>query len=124
MALLIDTQTLVWLRTGDPKLSRAAQRAIADEGRALFVSAVTAYEFADLDARGRFGAALDLQSTLDRFFMTVLDFPEACWRIAAELPMFHRDPVDRMLIAHALHAGLTLVTADETIRRYPVPTLW
>jgi PIN domain nuclease of toxin-antitoxin system len=46
------------------------------------------------------------------------------------LPIFdrgagcHGDPVDRMLIAHALHAGLTLVTADETIRRYPVPTIW
>lgn len=34
------------------------------------------------------------------------------------------DPVDRMLIAHAIHADLTLVSADETMRRYPVRSLW
>lgn len=36
----------------------------------------------------------------------------------------HGDPVDRMLIAHAIHADLTLVTADGLMRRYPVKSLW
>jgi PIN domain nuclease of toxin-antitoxin system len=43
---------------------------------------------------------------------------------ADSLPDIHRDPVDRMLIAHAIAAGLVLVTADRQIDRYPVRTLW
>jgi len=41
-----------------------------------------------------------------------------------DLPGFHRDPFDRILVAQALEEGLSLVTADEQIRRYPVRTLW
>jgi PIN domain nuclease of toxin-antitoxin system len=41
-----------------------------------------------------------------------------------QLPYFHRDPFDRMLIAQAGVEGLTLVTADAAMRQYDVPTLW
>lgn len=40
------------------------------------------------------------------------------------LPALHRDPFDRMLICQAIQEGLVLVTPDETIRRYPIRTLW
>jgi PIN domain nuclease of toxin-antitoxin system len=40
------------------------------------------------------------------------------------LPDIHRDPFDRMLICHALELGAYVVTPDETIARYPIPTLW
>lgn len=43
---------------------------------------------------------------------------------AAELPPLHRDPFDRVLIAQALSEQLTLVTADDVIRRYGVATTW
>ena len=39
-------------------------------------------------------------------------------------PIFHRDPFDRILIAQAAAEGLTLLSADETIRRYPINVLW
>ena len=45
-------------------------------------------------------------------------------RFAETLPSIHNDPFDRMLIAQALADNLTLVTANRTIRSYPVPTLW
>ena len=45
-------------------------------------------------------------------------------RFAETLPSIHPDPFDRMLIAQALDLELTVVTADKTIRSYPVPTLW
>lgn len=56
--------------------------------------------------------------------MSVIDYPAEAYHVADSLPDIHRDPVDRMLIAHALHAGLPIVTADATIRRYPVRTIW
>jgi PIN domain nuclease of toxin-antitoxin system len=42
----------------------------------------------------------------------------------AKLPDVHRDPFDRVLIAQAIVGGLVLVTPDESIRQYPVRTLW
>ena len=42
----------------------------------------------------------------------------------AALPMLHRDPFDRILIAQAIAEGLDLVTNDEPIRAYPVQTIW
>lgn len=54
---------------------------------------------------------------------SVLDLPSECWTRAAALPQIHKDPVDRMLVAHALVGGMTLATADANIRRYPVPWL-
>ncbi|WP_368039917.1 PIN domain-containing protein [Sphingomonas bacterium] len=53
-----------------------------------------------------------------------MPLPLDIWRLLATMPMLHRDPVDRMLIAHAIHDNLTLVTADAMIRRYPVRSLW
>jgi len=40
------------------------------------------------------------------------------------LPRIHKDPFDRLLIAQALHENLTIITSDEQIQRYDVPTLW
>ena len=43
---------------------------------------------------------------------------------AADLPLHHRDPFDRMLVAQALVEGLTLASSDGALRSYPVPVLW
>ncbi len=124
MAILIDTHALVWLATDDPGLSATARDVITDGENSVLVSAVTAYEFVDLNRRGRFGTDLPLDLLLRRLHAEIVDFPAPCWPLAATLPLIHRDPVDRMLIAHAIHADLTLVTADATMRAYPVRTLW
>lgn len=83
MALLIDTHALAWLATDHPKLSRLALEAVTDGRSDNLVSAVTAYEFADLNRRGRFGADLPLEPLLARLFATVLDFPARCCVMAA-----------------------------------------
>ena len=54
----------------------------------------------------------------------VVAFSSDLWTMAGALPPIHGDPVDRMLIAHAISLDDILITADKTIRRYPVRTLW
>ena len=124
MRLLLDTQILVWIPLGDGRISDRAVEAIRSPDNSLHVSAATAFEFADLQKRGRFPMddPLDFLSELIGF--SVIDFPAVAWRIAETLPKLHRDPVDRMMIAHAILGGFTLVTADKTIRSYPVQSLW
>lgn len=124
MAILIDTQALAWVATGSKRLSPAAASALIDPDQDLFVSSVTAYEFADLNRRGRFDADLSLDAILTALYAALLDYPAEAYRIVPLLPPLHRDPVDRMLVAHAIHADLTLVTADATARKYPVRSIW
>lgn len=124
MDLLIDTQALVWVASTPRRLTQSIRAALDDGANRWFVSAVTAYEYSDLNVRGRFELDLPLEPILLSLGATVLDYPAQAWLIAEALPPLHRDPVDRMLVAHAIQAGLTLVTADATIRAYPVASLW
>ena len=122
--LLLDTQCLVWIAAGDQRLSVRARDAITALDTRIFVSAVTAWEYADLHHRGRLPAEASFEAVRDALEAELLDYPAEAWRIAKDLPDLHRDPIDRMLIAHAIHADLMLVTDDKLMRDYPVRTLW
>lgn len=123
MDLLVDTHVLAWLANDNKRLSKAFVEALNDPDTRLFVSAVTAYEYADLVVRWRLPSTVGVDVWAETFGIILLDFPAELWRAAASLPDIHRDPVDRMLIAHAMALGMTLVTADENMARYPVKTL-
>ncbi len=105
---------------GDRRLTPSFVTALQNPDATLHVSAVTAYEYADLQNRKRIPVDEPLAELIDRFDLSIEPFPANCWQVAALLPDIHRDPVDRMLIAHALSADMTLVTADQFIRRYSV----
>jgi len=121
--LLLDTQILVWMVNGDRRLRGDWVAAISALDTSLHVSAVVAFEYADLQLRRRIPVDEALAELVDRFELAIERYPEDCWRLASDLPPIHRDPVDRMLVAHALAGGFTLATADATIRRYPVPVI-
>lgn len=119
MTLLIDTHVLVWIGEGNPRLREAVRDRLFDPHEALCISAITAFEYADLWQRGRIPQAAALEGLQDLLQLAILDYPAALWPLAATLPPIHRDPVDRMLVAHALALDMPLVTADANIARYP-----
>jgi PIN domain nuclease of toxin-antitoxin system len=121
--LLLDTHVIIWMATGDPRLRRVDIAALADPQRKLFVSAVVAFELSDLQRRGRVAMTEPIDILQPQMNFELVALPFDVWTVANTLPDIHRDPVDRMLVAHALVSGMTLVTADATIRRYPVPCL-
>lgn len=124
MDLILDTHCLHWLVTGDRRLSRDFVAQLADPKARCFLSAVTAWEYSDLHGRGRLPGSAPLPIAQERFGFAILDLPADLWTRADALPDIHRDPIDRMLIAHAIAAGLVLVTADRRIAEYPVRVLW
>ena len=124
MALLLDTHILVWIANGDKRLSAAALDAIMDPDNPLFLSAVNAWEYADLEQRGRFEGSGPLEPLLETLDIQTLDLPASVWTATATLPNIHRDPIDRMMIAHAQSLDIILVSADKNVRKYPVKTLW
>lgn len=124
MRLLLDTQLLAWIPLDDRRLPKAVALAIQDPANDLFVSAAAAFELADLQARGRFPLEESIEVLAGLIGFEVADLPADVWRAASKLPDIHRDPVDRMQVAHAIVDAFTLVTPDSNMRRYPVNTLW
>jgi PIN domain nuclease of toxin-antitoxin system len=106
--------------SGDSRLRPEWIDAFGKPENSLSVSVIVAFEYTDLLLRRRLPIDESLDRLIERFNLTIEDFPGECWRLLNELPRTHQDPVDRMLVAHALHEGMTLITADANIRRYPV----
>lgn len=120
LTLLVDTQILVWLGSGSTRLTPAAGDALVRRDEPVAVSAVTAFEYADLFARACLPTPMSLGDVLAEFELDVVGLPAGVFGLIPNLPDIHRDPVDRMLIAHALVAGAGIVTADANIHLYPV----
>ena len=123
MRLLLDTHALVWWVSDVSRLTGSAYAAIADPHNDIFVSAITAWEITVKRAKGHLTAPDNLSSVIEEkgFEHLPLTFFHA--EQAGLLPMYHRDPFDRLLIAQAQAEGLILVTRDRHIRRYGIHTL-
>ncbi len=128
MKLLLDTCTFLWIILDSPELSEEAQAAFVDPGNEVYLSAVSTWEIAVKQSLGRLRLPRDLHRFLPaqrkRHGIAPLPLHEEATLFLARLPGLHRDPFDRMLISQALHHGMLLVTPDDDIRRYAVPTLW
>lgn len=124
MRLLLDTHALLWALVERHRLSRTATAALEDEASQVFVSAISAWEIEIKRASGKLRLPDDLEAVLAKQDFTALPVTMDHAHVVELLPRHHRDPFDRMLIAQAQFEGLTLVTADRTIRtRYSVATL-
>ena len=123
MRLLLDTHALLWWQRDDRRLGRAARNAIATAD-VVYVSAASGVEASIKISQGRL--RLD-----EPFRVSILadDFTELPMSLKhaqelERLPLLHKDPFDRMLIAQARVEGATLVTRDRVLERYGVPIIW
>jgi PIN domain nuclease of toxin-antitoxin system len=121
--LLLDTHTIIWWLGGDDRLSQSAREAIARAGTDAAVSAACVWEASIKTASGRLQGP-DLASAVAAAGLPFLHIDERHAKLAGELPLLHRDPFDRMLVAQARIEQLAIVTADGDIPRYGVPVIW
>jgi PIN domain nuclease of toxin-antitoxin system len=103
-------------------LPKKARAAIAEAGF-VWVSAVSAWEIETKRDRGLLEAPDDLEATIRATSLSPLSLTLAHAVAAAHLPLHHRDPFDRMLIAQAQAESLTLMTHDARLSQYDVATL-
>ena len=126
--LLLDTHVFLWWVTDDPNLTTVARRAIADAHNECCLSLASCWEMAIKLSLGK----LRLTKPVGRFVTEQLaanDFTllniELRHAVKIEkLPFHHRDPFDRLLIAHAVTEKLIIVTADSVFANYGVNILW
>jgi PIN domain nuclease of toxin-antitoxin system len=128
MNLLLDTVTFLWWVTHDAGLSKVAEGLIRDPSRRVFLSPVSVWEVMVKHALGRLPLPEDPALLIPRLRtehgFDELPMTEAAVLQLGALPRLHRDPFDRMLLCQAIEGGLTLVTPDDQLHRYPVRTAW
>lgn len=133
MRLLLDTSTLIWWAGAHAALGERATAAIDEQGNEVFVSAVTGWEIAIKRTLGKFGDVAgadtdhprgsDVDWWMEQGLFKELPVSLRHGEVAGDLPLHHRDPFDRLLLAQAQVEGLVLVTADAALRRYDVPLM-
>jgi PIN domain nuclease of toxin-antitoxin system len=119
---LLDSHILIWLDSGDDRLKPAVLEILRRSER-RYLSAVTAWELSLKQAAGKLRLRKPVGSMLETFGLVELPIAIRHGDRAAQLPMHHRDPFDRMLVAQALVEDLILVTGDGELAHYGVPIL-
>lgn len=124
MKLLFDTHLLLWAATAPEKLPPKALDMLEDVSVTPLYSAASIWEVAIKARLGREDFRIDprvWRTGLNENGYYELSIDSGHALVAAELPMIHGDPFDRMLVAQAKAEGVTLVTADAQIAEYDGP---
>ena len=127
MKLMLDTHAFLWFMQGE-NLSQTAQKAFLDTNNDLYFSAASYWEICikhslgKLELAGNWAKLFDQEMTVNTVRWLPIEKEHS--RDIIGLPMLHRDPFDRLLIAQARVEGMTLLTADSQIQQYDIPTLW
>lgn len=128
MRLLLDTHVFIWFVLSPGQLSSAALAAIQSAENTIYLSLVSAWEMSIKSGLGKLSLAQPIepfvrgQARRNRFEI----LPITLTHIATveTLPLHHRDPFDRLLIAQSMTEGLPLITADHSIASYPIEQIW
>ena len=125
-AMILDTCALLWLASGDKKLSRSALNEI-NAAAAVYVSSISGFEIAIKAAKRKLKLPSAPQEWFDKVVehhgLAVLPLDLHGCIAAAQLPPIHNDPCDRFIIATAKLHDLTVVTTDERFEKYGVAVI-
>ena len=128
--LLLDTHVWLWMHQNPDRLTSPIRERLEDYDQELFLSVASIWEIAIKYGLGK----LTLPETPEVYCNKRLDDPEMAVLtlsiershvlLAGSLPLHHRDPFDRLLIAQAKIESLTLLTVDKQFEPYDVELLW
>lgn len=124
MKLLVDTHLLLWAAGLPDRLSQAARTLLEDPTNELLFSAASLWEIAIKRSLGRDDFQVEprllRRGLLDNGW---IELPITSTHAVAieHLPPLHKDPFDRLLLAHASDEGIVLLTSDAQLAQYPGP---
>ncbi len=128
MKYLLDTHVLIWRHLSPERLAPEVRAVLQETSNDVCVSIASAWE---MSIKARIGK-LSVPDTAARLFRDtvamsaydVVDISLAHIACLDSLPLHHRDPFDRLLVAQAIVEECVLVTADVQLRAYPTSVLW
>jgi len=126
MEILLDTCALIWLAIGGGKLSKMAKDRI-EKAKTVYVSSISAFEIAHAASKGSIELPCDpstwFYEVLEKHGLSEINLSGTIAATSVKLPPIHKDPCDRFIIATAQAKNLTIVTGDQTIEKYDIPTI-
>ena len=128
MRILLDTHVLIWLVEGDKNLSTVARSTIEDEDNSLYLSIASLWEITIKLSLGKLDLQLSVDEMVESFLIPggieILQIETGHLSILRDLPLHHRDPFDRLIIAQAQAEKMTLISADGVFDLYDVDLRW
>ena len=127
--VLLDTCSLLWLVADQDKLSDVAKAYISKHEGMIYVSAISAFEIAIKVEKKKLFLPKETEdwfySALALHGLTEIPLTSTCLITSAQLPTYHYDPADRIIIATAKEKRLTIITPDEHIKKYlDISVIW
>lgn len=128
MRLLLDTHAFIWYTLNDEKLSNSAKILINNGNNQIFLSMASFWEMGIKHSIGKlrfkvpFDQFMEQQIYLNNF--AILNIETTHIAIIASLPLHHRDPFDRLLIAQAMSEQIPIISIDLAFDAYPIQRLW
>lgn len=128
MRLLLDTHTFIWFVIDSPQLSSNAKTLIEDEYNEKCFSIASIWEMAIKQSVGKLTFNLPLQTFVKQQMeynsITLLNIKINHATTVATMPLHHKDPFDRLLIAQSMVEQLPIVSADSAFDSYSIQRLW
>ncbi len=128
MKFLIDTHTLLWIVTDDKKLSETANKLYLNSDNLIFVSLASIWEMAiKISIR-----KLSIEEPLNDFIQNqikgndirILNIEIEHILRLENLPFYHRDPFDRLIISQSMSENIPVLSSDKVFDRYPIKRIW
>jgi PIN domain nuclease of toxin-antitoxin system len=127
-SVLLDTHAFLWFIFDDPRLSNAAVNVIEDRSVSKLLSVMSLWEITIKHQIGKLKLGIPLGDFFDQHVtgrdLELLDIEIGHLLEYDSLPLIHRDPFDRLLVAQARVIDVPVVTADQNFSRYEVRVVW
>ena len=128
MKVLLDTHTFLWLESEPAQLSSTARQILANAQNVVLLSYVSLWEIQIKTALGKLQAELPFLERValaqTKAHLTLLPITIDHLAALGSLPIHHRDPFDRLLIAQAIVENIPLISKDERVGAYPITVIW
>ncbi len=124
---LLDTHTLIWFITGNPEISEKAKTEIETKQGDIFVSIASIWEMAIKINVQKLKLEIAFESFIEKILQNSFEILPVTLDdsiTVSTLPLLHRDPFDRMIIAQAQNLHLQIITKDSVFKDYNVSVLW
>ncbi|MBL9176718.1 MAG: type II toxin-antitoxin system VapC family toxin [Verrucomicrobiaceae bacterium] len=128
MTFLLDTCVFLWLADQQHRLSAAARDILENPAHTLRLHQVTPWEIQIKNSLGKLPLPhpprIAVPAAIERLGLEYRTLDDDTIYTLEKVPQLHRDPFDRLLIAHAIHEGIPILTPDPLISPYPIRVIW
>lgn len=126
MKQLLDTHSFIWFVTGNSRITDKVRSQIENNENLLSIASV--WEIAIKFSIGKLNLGMSIKELVDEQVINngieLLSITTEHLAVIANLPLHHRDPFDRLIIAQAMVEQIPVVGTDEVFDSYPIQRLW